>query len=86
MAISLTSRKVITARMKDKSIKKQEVKLIKKLAHLEKEMEKQVHWVLEMKTWLLKDQDDLKANVAALDPRRLSQEEYLRKRNSCQHQ
>ena len=72
--------------MEDKSIKKQKMKLIKELAHLEKEMEKQVHWVLEMKTWLLKDQDDLKANVAALDPRRLSQKEYLRKRNSYQHQ
>ena len=49
-------------------------------------MEKQVHWVLEMKTWLLKDQDDLKAKVAALDPRGLSQEKYLRKRNSYLHQ
>ena len=71
--------------MEDKSIKKQEVKLIKELAHLEKEMEKQVYWVLEMKTWLLKDQDDLKANIAALDLRRQSQEEYFRKRNSYQH-
>ena len=71
--------------MADKSIKKQEVKLIKELAYLEKEMEKQIHWVLEKKTWLLRDQDDLKANVAALDPARLSQEEYFRKRNSYQH-
>ena len=82
----LTSRKVITARMEHKSIKKQELKLIKELAYLEKEMEKQIHWVLEMKTWLLKDQDDLKANIAALDPRKQSQEEYFRKRNSYQHQ
>ena len=77
---------MLTSRMEDKSIKKQKMKLIKELAHLEKEMEKQVHRILETKTWLLKDQDDLKANVAALDPRGLSQEKYLRKRNSYLHQ
>ena len=71
--ISLISRRVITARMEHKSIKKQEVKLIKELEYLEKKIEKQIHWVLDMKTWLLRDQDDLKANVAALDPRRQSQ-------------
>ena len=76
---------MLTSRMEDKSIKKQKMKLIKELAHLEKEMEKQVHRILETKTWLLKDQDDLKANVASLDPRRQSQEEYFRKRNSYQH-
>ena len=72
--------------MEHKYIKKQEVKLIQELEYLEKEIEKQIHWVLEMKTWLLRDQDYLKANVAALDPGRLSQEEYFRKRNSYQHQ
>ena len=59
--------------MEHKSIKKQEVKLIKELEYLEKEIEKQIHWVLDMNPWLLRDQDDLKANVAALDPRRQSQ-------------
>ena len=48
-------------------------------------MEKQIDWVLDMRTYLLRDQHDLKANVAALDPRRQSQEEYVRKRKSYQH-
>ena len=59
--------------MEDKSIKKQEVKLICEFAYLEKEMEKQIDWVLDMRTYLLRNQHDLKANVAALDPRRQTQ-------------
>ena len=66
----LIARRVITARMEHKSIKKQEVKLIRELAYLEKEIEKQIDRVLDMRTWLLRDQDDIKANIAALDPRK----------------
>ena len=38
-----------------------------------------------MRTHLLKDQHDLKANITALDPRKQSQVEYFRKRKSYQH-
>ena len=85
MAISLIARRVITARMEHKSIKKQEVKLIRELAYLEKEIEKQIDYVLDMRTHLLRDQHDLEANVVVHYPRKQNQEEYFRKRKSYQH-
>ena len=72
--------------MEHKSIKEQEVELIQELAHLEKDIEKQIDLVLDMRTYLLRDQDAIKAYVAALDPREQSQVEYVNaKRKTCQH-
>ena len=66
------ARRVITAKMEHKSIKEQEVELIRELAHLEKEQEKQIHMVLDTRTCLLRDQDAIKKYVDALDPREQS--------------
>ena len=70
--------------MEHKSIKEQEVELIQELAHLEKEQEKQINMVLDTRTCLLRDQDAIKAYIAALDPREQSQEEFSSKRKACQ--
>ena len=72
--------------MEHKSIKEQEVELIRELAHLDREQEKQINMVLDTRTHLLRDQDAIKAYVAALDPREQSQVEYVNaKRKTCQH-
>ena len=63
--------------MEHKSIKEQEVELIRELAHLEKKQEKQIDMILDTRTRLLRDQDAIKAYVAALDPREQNQVEYV---------
>ena len=71
--------------MEHKSIKEQEVELIRELAHLEKEQEKQINIVLDTRTCLLRDQDAIKAYVAELDPREQNQVEYVNtKKKTCQ--
>ena len=71
--------------MEHKSIKEQEVELIWELAHLEKEQEKQIDMVLDTRICLLRDQDAIKAYIAALDPREQSQEEFSSKRKTREH-
>ena len=71
--------------MEHKSIKEQEVELIRELAHLEKEQEKQIDIVLDTRTCLLRDQDAIKAYVAELDPREQNQVENVNtKKKTCQ--
>ena len=71
--------------MEHKSIKEQELEIIRELAHLEKELEKQINIVLDTRTCLLRDQDAIKAYVAELDPREQNQVEYVNtKKKTCQ--